>query len=96
MGDILILLASKMLRLLGLWSCGDRGSDLYQIPRPTGPSAQRSRAEPAPLRMDVAQVDISVTHQPVATLGLNDADWLADQRLASCLGSGFSSFFNVA
>src|SRR6516165_2314666 len=82
MGDILIHFASRMLRLLGLWSCGDRASDLHQIPRPAGPSAQRSGAKPAPLRMDVAQFDIGVTHQPVAALGLEDADWLADQRLA--------------
>ena len=46
------------------------------------PCVQRTRAEPAPLRMDVAQFDIGVTHQPVATLGLEDTDWLADQRLA--------------
>jgi hypothetical protein len=32
--------------------------------------------------MDVAQFDISVTHQPVAALALGDADRLADQRLA--------------
>jgi len=82
MGDILIHLASKMLRLLSLWSCGDRGSDLPQIPRPAGLSAQRSRAEPAPLRVDVAQFDLGITHQPVAALGLEDADRLADQRLA--------------
>jgi len=61
-----------------LW---ERGSDLHQIPRPTGP-AQRTRTEAAPLRMDVAQFDISVTHQPVAALGLGDADRLADQCLA--------------
>src|SRR5262249_34643162 len=66
MGDILIHLASGMLRLLGLWSCGDRVSDLHQIPRPAGPCVQRTRAEPAPLRMDVAQFDIGITHQPVA------------------------------
>src|SRR5215813_8762800 len=82
MGDILIHLASGMLRLLGLWSCGDRVSDLHQIPRPAGPCVQRTRAEPAPLRMDVAQFDIGIMHQPVATLGLEDADRLADQRLA--------------
>src|SRR5215471_20124986 len=82
MGDILIHLASSMLRLLGLWSCGDRVSDLHQIPRPAGPAVQRTRAEPAPLRMDVAQFDVGITHQPVAPLGLEDADRLADQRLA--------------
>src|SRR6516225_4897447 len=82
MGDILIHLASRMLRLLGRWSCGDHVSDLHQIHRPEGPCVQRTRAEPAPLRMDVAQFDIGVTHQPVATLGLEDTDWLADQRLA--------------
>src|SRR5262249_38596074 len=76
MGDILIHLASSMLRLLGLWSCGDRVSDLHQIPRPAGPAVQRTRAEPAPLRMDVAQFDVGITHQPVAPLGLEDADSL--------------------
>src|SRR5215469_130045 len=82
MGDILIHLASRMLRLWGLWSCGDRVSDLHQIPRPGGPAMQRTRAEPAPLRMDVAQFDIAITHQPVAALGLDDADRLTDQCLA--------------
>src|SRR5215831_19375953 len=81
MGDILIHLASGMLRLLGLWSCGDRVSDLHQIPRPAGPSAQRTRAEPAPLRMDVAQFEVGITHQPVTALSLADADRLTDQRL---------------
>src|SRR5215472_6717159 len=81
MGDILIYLASRMLRVLGLWSCGDRRSDLHQIPRPAGPSAQRTRTEPAPLRMDVAQFDVGITHQPVTTLGLANADRLADQCL---------------
>ena len=71
-----------MLRLWSLWSCGDRGSDLHQIPRPIGP-VQRTRTEAAPLRMDVAQFDISVTHQPVAVLGLGDADRLAD-RVGPC------------
>jgi len=71
----LIHLASKMLRLLSLWSCGDRGSDLPQIPRPAGLSAQRSRAEPAPLRVDVAQFDLGITHQPVAALGLEIGSW---------------------
>ena len=70
-----------MLRLWCVWSCGDGGSDLHQIPRLTG-SAQRTRTEPAPPRMDVAQFDISVTHQPVAALALGDADRLADQCLA--------------
>src|SRR6516225_7115022 len=70
-----------MLRLWSLWSCGDRSSDLHQIPRAAGP-AQRTRTEAAPLRMDVAQFDIRVTHQPVAALGLGDADRLADQGLA--------------
>ena len=69
-----------MLRLLGLWSCGDRARDLHQIPRPAHP-AQWTRTEPALLRMDVAQFDLGVTHQPVAALSLEDADWLADQRL---------------
>src|SRR5215469_10252111 len=81
MGDILIHLASRMLRLWGLWSCGDRDSDLHHIPRPTG-SSQRTRAEPSPLRMDVAQLDVDVAHQPVTPRGLDDADRLADQRLA--------------
>src|SRR6516225_7352121 len=81
MGDILIHLGSRMLRLWCVWSCGDGGSDLHQIPRLTG-SAQRTRTEPAPPRMDVAQFDISVTHQPVAALALGDADRLADQCLA--------------
>ena len=81
MGDTLIHLALRMLRLLGLWSCGDRGSDLHQIPRPAGPSAPRSRAEPAPLRMDVAQFDVGVAHQPVTALSLENADRFADQRL---------------
>src|SRR5215469_14541514 len=80
MGDILIHLASRRWRLWGLWSCGDRGSDLHQIPRPTGPS-QRTRAKPAPLRMDVAQFDIRITHQPVAARGLDDPDRLTDQCL---------------
>src|SRR6516162_2294269 len=80
MGDILIHLASRMLRLWGLWSCCDRGGDLHQIPRPTGPS-QRTRAKPAPLRMDVAQLDVGITHQPVTARGLDDADRLADQCL---------------
>src|SRR5215472_15525605 len=81
MGDILIYLASRMLRVFGLWSCGDRRSDLHQIPRPAGLSAQRTRAEPAPLRMDVAQFDVGITHQPVTALGLANADRLADQCL---------------
>src|SRR5215813_7156691 len=81
MGDILIHLASRMLRLLGLWSCGDCVSDLHQIPRPAGPSVQRTRAEPALLRVDVAQFDIGITHPPVTALGLEDADRLADQCL---------------
>src|SRR6516225_5749301 len=80
MGDILIQLASRMLRWLGLWSCGDRVSDIHQIPRLDHPP-QRTRAEPASLRMDVAQFDVSITHQPVTALGLADADRLTDQRL---------------
>src|SRR5215472_5695677 len=64
MGDILIHLASRMLQLLGRWSCGDRASDLHQIPRLAYPS-QRTRTEPTPLRMDVAQFDVGKTHQPV-------------------------------
>ena len=31
--------------MLGLWSCGDRVSDLHQIPRPDRPTVQRTRAE---------------------------------------------------
>src|SRR5215470_2596112 len=80
MGDILIHLASRMLRLLGLWSCGDRASDLDQIPRLAHP-AQRTRTEPPALRVDVAQFDVGVTYQPVTALGLEDADRLANQRL---------------
>jgi hypothetical protein len=80
MGDILIQLASRMLRWLRLWSCGDRASDLHQIPRLDHPS-QRAWAESAPLRMDVAQFDVSITHQPVTAFGLADADRLTDQRL---------------
>ena len=70
MGDILIDLASRMLRLWGLWSCGDRASDLHQIPRPVD-AAERTRAESASLRMDVAELDIGITYQPVAALGLD-------------------------
>jgi len=81
MGDILIHLASRMLRLMGLWGCGDRGSDLHQIHRSVSPS-ERTRAQPAPLRMDVSEVDIGIAHQPVAALGFNDANRFADQRLA--------------
>src|ERR1700739_241426 len=80
MGDILIHLASRVLRLLGLWSCGDRASDLHQIPRLAHP-AQWTRAEPASLRVDVAQFDLGITHQPVTALGLEDADRFTDQRL---------------
>src|ERR1700756_1784857 len=80
MGDILIDLASRMLRLWGLWSCGDRASDLHQIPRLAHPP-QWTRAEPASLRVDVAQFDGGITHQPVAALGLEDASRLTDQRL---------------
>src|SRR5262249_61432002 len=74
-------IASRMLRLLGLWSCGDCVSDLHQIARPAGPSVQRTRAEPALLRVDVAQFDIGITHQPVTALGLEDADRLPHQCL---------------
>src|SRR6516164_4913106 len=80
MGDILIHLASRMLRLLGLWSCGARVCDLHQIPRLAHPS-QWTRGEPASLRMNVAQVEVGITHLPVTALGLEDADRLADQRL---------------
>src|SRR5260370_39518289 len=73
-------LASRMLRLMGLWGCGDRASDLHQIHRPV--CTDRTRAKPAPLRMDVAERDIGITHQPVAALGLDDANRFADQRLA--------------
>ena len=76
----MIHLASRMLRLLGLWSCGDRASDLHQIPRLAHP-AQWTRAEPASLRVDVAQFDLGITHQPVTALGLEDADRFTDQRL---------------
>src|SRR5271166_4183516 len=81
MGAILIHLASRMLWLMGLWGCGDRGSDLHQIHRPVGPS-ERTGAEPAPLRMDVSELDIGIAHQPVALFGLDPANRLADQRLA--------------
>ena len=70
-----------MLRLMGLWGCGDRGSDIHQIHRSVGP-ADRMRAEPAPLGMDVAELDIGIAHQPVATFGFADANRFADQRLA--------------
>ena len=80
MGDILIHLASRMLRFLGLWSCGDRASDLHQIPRPAHPS-QWTWTEPAPLRMDVAQFDIGVAYPPITALGLEDADRFANQGL---------------
>ena len=66
---------------MGLWGCGDRASDLHQIHRPVCP-ADRTRAEPAPLGMDVSELDIGITHQPVAALGLGDANRFADQRLA--------------
>src|SRR6266851_2276428 len=86
MGDTLAYLASRMLRLMGLWGCGDRGSDLHQIQRPVCP-ADRTEAEPAPLGMDVSELDLGIAHQPVAALGLGDADRFGpresgDQRLA--------------
>src|SRR6266850_4680325 len=70
-----------MLRLMGLWGCGYRGSDIHQIHRSVGPP-ERMRAEPAPLGMDVAELDIGIAHQPVATFGFADANRFADQRLA--------------
>src|SRR5467141_3944633 len=81
MGDTLAHLASRMLRLMGLWGCGDRASDLHQIHRP-GCTVYGTGAEPAPLRMDVSELDLGIAHQPVAALGFGDADRLADQRLA--------------
>jgi len=66
---------------MGLWGCGDRGSDLHQIHRSVGPS-QRTGAEPAALRMDVSELDIGIAHQPVAIFGLDHANRLADQCLA--------------
>ena len=66
---------------MGLWGCGDRGSDLHQIHGSVCP-ADRTGAEPAPLGMDVPEFDLSVTHQPVAALGLGDANRFADQRFA--------------
>src|SRR5215813_12279945 len=59
MGDILIHLASRILRLMGLRGCGDRGSDRHQIHGPVAVS-QRSWAAPAPLR-------------PAVMFGLDDA-----------------------
>src|ERR1700738_3038534 len=82
MGDILLHLASKVLRLMGLWGCGDRGSDLHQIHGSVGPS-QRAGAEPAARRMDVSELDIGVAHQPVAIFGLDHANRLAPQWLAA-------------
>ena len=81
MGDILSDLASRRLRLMGLWGCGQRGSAVHQIHRPAG-RAQRPRAEPVALRVDVTEFDIGIAHQPVAALGLDNPDRLADQRLA--------------
>src|SRR5215471_128895 len=81
MGDTLIHLASRLLQLMGLWGCGDRGSDLHQIHGSVG-CVQRTGAEPAALRMDVAELDIGVAHQPVASFGLDHANRFADQRLA--------------
>jgi len=66
---------------MGLWGCGDRGSDLHQIHRP-GCTVYGMRAEPAPLGMDVSELDIGIAHQPVAPLGLGDANRFANQRLA--------------
>ena len=80
MGDTLVHSASG-LWLMGLWGCGDRGSDLHQIHRPVCP-ADRTRAKPAPLGMDVSEIDIGIAHQPVAPLGLGDANRFANQRLA--------------
>src|SRR5882724_5372804 len=68
MGDTLVHSASGLLWLMGRWGCGDRGSDLHQIHGSVCP-ADRTRAEPAPLGMDVSELDIGITHQPVAALG---------------------------
>src|SRR6516165_3472203 len=61
MGDTLIHFASRLSQLMGLWGCGDRGSDLHQIHGSVG-CVQRTGAEPAALRMDVAELDIGVAH----------------------------------
>ena len=66
---------------MGLWGCGDRGRDLHQIHRSVDPS-ERPWVEPAPLRMDVSELDIGIAHQPVAIFGLDHANRLADQCLA--------------
>src|SRR5438132_506778 len=81
MGDILVDLASRMLRLMGLWGCGDRGSDIHQIHTvcwPRGADAGRAGAAGE----DVAELDIGIAHQPVAAFGFADANRFADQRLA--------------
>src|SRR6516162_3513781 len=80
MGDTLIDLASRLLQLMGLWGCGDRGSDLHQIHGSVG-CVQRTGAEPAALRVDVTELHIGVAHQPVASFGLDHANRFANQRL---------------
>ena len=37
--------------------------------------------------MDVSELDIGITHQPVAAFGLEDANRLTDQRLADKINS---------
>src|SRR6266446_10478184 len=81
MGDTLVHSASGLLWLMGLWGCGDRGSDLDQIHRLVC-RADRTGAEPAPLGMDVSELDLSVTRQPVAVLSLGDTNRFAGQRFA--------------
>src|SRR5260370_8514258 len=81
MGDTLAHLALGKLRLMGLWGCGDRASDLHQIHRPV--CTDWTGAEPAPLRMDVAELDIGIAHQPVAAFGLGDPNRFADPRLSA-------------
>src|SRR6201993_2523717 len=86
MGDILVDLASRMLRLMSLWGCGNRGSDIHQIHRSVGPP-ERMRAEPAALGMDVAELDIGIVPQPVAAFGLADANRFANQAVGGrCRG----------
>ncbi len=67
---------------MGLWGCGDRGSDLHQIHRPVG-GMQRTGPEPAALGVDVSELDIRIAHQPVAPFGLDDANRFTNQRFAN-------------
>ena len=72
MGDTLVHSASGLLWLMGRWGCGDRGSDIHQIPR-LAHAAERTGTEPAALRMDVSQLNLGIAHQPVAIFGLDHA-----------------------